>query len=350
MECLVCEDLDPRWNEYVLGHAQGTFFHLLEWRDVIRRNFNYRPLYLYAAEGNRYVGVLPLFFVKSLLFGRSLVTLPLAVYGGIVAENEEIRDSLFRHAIELGRELGVSYVEFRGNPHSNGSAFPAAKWSVPFKERDLYVTFLREIDPDPEVNLSQVPRKQRRMIRQGQKHGLRSVMDDSRLSEFYGVYAASVRNLGTPVYSYEYFSDLKQTFSDHCKLLLVEHEGETIAGVLSFFHKNQVLPYYGGSLPERRELAPNDFMYWELMSYGALNGYRVFDFGRSKKESGSFHFKRHWGFEPLALPYFYCVMNGKPIPDTSSLNPKLQWAVKLWRRLPLALTTTLGPKIVRHIP
>jgi len=97
-------------------------------------------------------------------------------------------------------------------------------------------------------------------------------------------------------------------------------------------------------------LAPNDFMYWELMSYGAANGYRIFDFGRSKKGTGSFDFKRHWGFEPRPLPYWYQSMNGHSVPDTSPMNPKLQWAIRIWRNLPLALTKGLGPHISRHIP
>ena len=49
-----------------------------------------------------------------------------------------------------------------------------------------------------------------------------------------------------------------------------------IAGVLTFFFKDQILPYYAGSLFEYRKLAPNDFMYWALMSYGCEKGYKIY--------------------------------------------------------------------------
>jgi FemAB-related protein (PEP-CTERM system-associated) len=188
------------------------------------------------------------------------------------------------------------------------------------------------------------------MIHQAQKHGLRSCMDDSRLRECFQIYAESLRSLGTPIYSYKYFLDLKKTFGDCCRILLVEYQGKAVAGVLSFLYKDQLLPYYAGCLPSYRYLAANDFMYWELLSFGAANGYRTFDFGRSKTDSGSFNFKRHWGLEPRPLPYFYYQLDSKEISDTKSLNSNLQWAIKLWRHLPLRLTMALGPRIAPHLP
>jgi len=117
-----------------------------------------------------------------------------------------------------------------------------------------------------------------------------------------------------------------------------------------FFYKDQVMPYYGGALKEYFHLAPSDFMYWQLMRYGAAHGYKIFDFGRSKQGTGSFNFKRHWGFKPQPLPYCQYALGGQRIPDTSSLNPKLQWAIRIWRNLPLEITNALGPHIVKHIP
>ena len=78
-----------------------------------------------------------------------------------------------------------------------------------------------------------------------------------------------------------------------------------MAGVMSFYYRDTVLPYYGGSIPEARNLSPNNFMYWKLMSRAGEKGCKYFDFGRSKQETGTFNFKRHMGFEPISLPYQY---------------------------------------------
>jgi FemAB-related protein (PEP-CTERM system-associated) len=349
MQAIICQEHNSRWDQYVSGHPAGTFFHEWKWREIISTSFGYEPFYLWAEDNGEIQGILPLFLVRSLLFGRSLVAIPLAVYGGVLATTASAEAILLRKATALGMECGAKYLEFRGNPHSRETTLTEpAGVGVSTRQKDLYVTFMGEIDPIDDVNLSRIPRKQRRMVRQGEKHGLRFVLDNSRLSEFYKVYAESVRNLGTPVFGYPYFENLVKSFGDRCKVFLVDFQGKVIAGVLVFFYKDQVLPYYGGALKQYFHLAPSDFMYWELMRYGAAQGFKIFDFGRSKKGTGSFNFKRHWGFEPRPLPYFYYQIRDRSIPDTSSLNPKLQWAVRIWRNLPLKLTMALGPRIVRH--
>ena len=247
MQCLLCERDDPRWDAFVQASFQGTFFHLLGWRDLIARHFSYQPVYLYVEEGGEFLGVLPLFLIRSLLFGKSLLSIPLGVYGGVVSDSEEAATLLLQKAQELARRYEVSYLEIRGNPYGKDESFYPDDAST-FKRNDGHVTFIREIDANEGSNLALIPRKQRRMIRQAQKSGLRSFMDDDRLRECYLVYAESLRNLGTPVYGFRYFQDLKKTFGDQCRTLLVEMQGKVVAGVLRFFYKDQVLPYYGGSL------------------------------------------------------------------------------------------------------
>ena len=349
MQAIICKEYDSRWDQYVLAHQGGTFFHQWKWREIISTSFGYEPLYLCAEDKGEIQGILPLFFARSLIFGRSLVAIPLGVYGGVLAATTAAETILLEKAMALGAQYGAKYLELRGNPHLPMRLSTQAVDVHPSaKQKDLYVTFVGEIDPVDDINLSRIPRKQRRMVRQGEKHGLRFVLDKSRMWEFYRIYAASVRNLGTPVFGYPYFEKVVETFGDQCGVFLVDFQDKAVAGVLVFFYKDQVLPYYGGALKECSHLAPSDFMYWELMRYGAARGFKIFDFGRSKKGTGSFNFKRHWGFEPRPLPYFYYQIRNGSVPDTSSLNPKVQWAVRIWRNLPLKLTMALGPRIVRH--
>ena len=68
--------------------------------------------------------------------------------------------------------------------------------------------------------------------------------------------------------------------------------GRPVSSVLSFYFRDEVLPYYAGDVPEARELAANDFKYWELMRRACERGCEVFDYGRSKRGAGSFAFKK----------------------------------------------------------
>jgi hypothetical protein len=90
-------------------------------------------------------------------------------------------------------------------------------------------------------------------------------------------------------------------------------------------------------------------MYWELMRRSADRGIRIFDFGRSKRGTGSFDFKKNWGFEPQQLYYEYQLHQSKEMPDNNPLNPKYQMMIKLWQRMPIALANAIGPHIVKNL-
>lgn len=328
------------WDDYVRQTPGATFFHLSGWQRVLEATFPYRSYSCAAVSGRGIEGVLPLYRVRTLPTGHSLVSTPLAVYGGVAANDEATKLALLRHAQATAERLGVRYLELRNQESIEG--LPA---------KDLYVTFRKEIHPDRDRNMAAVPRNQRRSIRQGEKFALSSTIGgEELLQDFYHVYSTSLRNLGTPAYPISLFRRMLREFGPACRILAVAHEGRTVAAVLTFFFRDEVIPYYGGSLRAGFRLAANDFMYWRLLCYGAENGYRVFDFGRSKRGSGSFAFKRHWGFEPSPLAYQYHLVRQANLPDLSPRNPRFSLPIQVWRRLPLWVTQRVGPAIVQFFP
>jgi len=193
-----------------------------------------------------------------------------------------------------------------------------------------------------------IPRKQRAMVRKGIKAELESTLDDG-VDRLHAIYAESVRNLGTPVFSKHWFHALREVFGEDCDVLTVTAAGAPVASVMNFYFRDEVLPYYGGGTAEARDLAANDFMYWEVMSRAALRGCRLFDFGRGKIGTGSFSFKKNWGFEPEPLRYAYRLRAGASIPDINPLNLKYRLFIGAWKRLPLPVANALGPWIVRGL-
>jgi FemAB-related protein (PEP-CTERM system-associated) len=327
-----------RWNRFVLEHPEGTFFHRAEWVQVLKRAFGHRSHYLYAERGGQICGVLPLAEVKSALFGHSLVSTPFCVYGGILATDVEAHSALELKACALARELNVDYLEMRNRKRSH------TNWP----SKDLYVTFRRPIDADPEKNMLAIPRKQRAMVRKGIQKNLTTAID-SGTERLYAIYSESLRNLGTPVFSKRYPRILKDVFGEDCEVLTVLHEGAPVASVLSFYFRDEVLPYYGGSVLAARSVAGNDFMYWQVMDRARERGCKLFDFGRSKRDTGSFDFKAHWGFEPEPLCYEYFLVKASQVPDLSPKNPKYERMISLWRKLPVPLTRLIGPPVARYL-
>jgi FemAB-related protein (PEP-CTERM system-associated) len=327
------------WDAFVLSHPDGTFFHRAAWATVIAKAFGHRTLYACAEQDGAITGVLPLAQVKTLLFGNTLISVPFCVYGGPLAANPETAAALSDHAASLLKQTGASAVEFRhrGDVDSDWQERPG-----------LYVTFRKAIEAHHDKNLKAIPRKQRAMVRKGIQNELRSVANrDAGL--LHGIYAESVRNLGTPVFSRRYFRMLADVFGDDCDIVTVLDGDNAIASVMNFYFREEVLPYYGGGTSAARQRAGNDFMYWEVMRRAADRGSRLFDFGRSKLGTGAFDFKKNWGFTPEDLCYRYKLAPGASIPDINPLNPKYRLFIAGWKQLPLSVANMIGPSIVRGL-
>lgn len=339
------EQDSQRWDAYVDQCPQATFFHRAGWQRVLRQAFGHRTWFYYVERAGVIEGILPLGEVRSRVFGHWLGALPFCVYGGIAASSDEARAMLDQAAQALARELGVGHLEYRNIARSHPGD---PGWIA----KPLYVTFRKAIVADDEQNMNAIPRKQRAMVRKGIKFGLQGEVDQD-VGRFYAAYARSVHRLGTPVFSRRYFALLKETFGDDCEVRVITHhgarDGELVAGVLSFFFRDQVLPYYGGGLDNARALAGNDFMYWNLMQASAARGMRLFDFGRSKLGTGAFDFKKNWGFEPEPLDYEVKLIAASAVPENNPLNPKYRLFIQMWQRLPLPVANMLGPHIVKNL-
>ncbi|MFT4517667.1 MAG: FemAB-related protein (PEP-CTERM system-associated) [Halioglobus sp.] len=329
-----------RWDSYVESAPAATFFHRAGWKNVLEKAFGHKTHFLFVEDGSEIVGVLPLAQVKSLLFGNSLSSLPFCVYGGIVADSKEAEEALRVEACRIADDLKVDALEMR-NMNATDTGWPI---------KELYFTFRKAIDPDDEVNLKGIPNRQRAMVRKGIGEGLEGEWDEQGIKRLYRVYSESVKNLGTPVFSAKYFKILQEEFKEDSDILMITHQGKDVAAVMSFYFRDEVIPYYGGSTAAARTIkGVNHFMYWELMRLASARGYRLFDFGRSKAGTGPYSFKKNFGFKPEPLPYEYHLISSDAIPDVNPLNPKYQLMIKVWSKLPLPVANVIGPFLARSL-
>lgn len=327
-----------QWDAFVESCPEATFFHKSGWKTVIEQAFHHRTHYLFAERDGTIVGVLPLTEVKSSLFGHTLVSNIFCDYCGIAAADDEARNALDQHAQSLARQLNVGHLEYRQLKPFHGD------WA----SNDLYFIFRKAIDPDIEKNMQEIPRKQRAMVRKGIKNGLVSELDEG-VDRFFALFADNVKRHGTPTLPKRYFSLLREVFGRDCEILTVTHEGQPISSVLAFYFREEVLPHHAGDSEAARHLAANDFKYWELMRRGCERGYRLFDYGRSKRGSGQYDFKKNWGFEPVQLHYEYYLVKSDSVPEHNPLNPKYRLFIELWRKLPTPVANALGPHIVKNL-
>ena len=333
-------DEEALWDNFIRRSPNGTVFHLSAWRRAVEEVFRHTPHYLVASVGNEIRAALPLFEIYGVLSGRILVSVPYAVYGGLCGTDPVARKALLEEGQQLAVRQRIRYVELR---HLNDP-------EPGLLTKSLYVTFVKLLAAEPEANMEAIPRKQRRMVRVGLKNGLEARRGWEHLGHFFDIFVANKRRLGSPSFPLQLFEAVRTHFGKEAELLTVWHEGKMVAGVISFFYGDRVMPYYGAALDEAFRLAVNDFMYWEVMRESCVGGYRVFDFGRSREGTGAYDFKHHWGFEPQPLAYQYLLMNGNAMPNLSPSNPRLRLFIEAWKRLPLPITKWVGPALTRWLP
>ena len=325
------------WDAFVRTAPDATFFHRAGWKDVLEQTFGFRSHFLTARRDGSLVGVLPLCELRPPFGQLRLLSLPFAVEAGISAADDDARGALEDAAVTLAQDIGAGYLELRDA--LDGDAFQV--------DRDIYCRFRRSLSPRDDENFARIPRKQRRMIRLGQSSQL-CARADTDVDVFYDLFARSQRRLGTPLLPRRYFAGLLRHFAEDSVVLTVWRDDIPVAGVFSFLFRHTILPYYAGSRAEFFRYGVNDFMYWELMRLACRRGITTFDFGRSRRGSGAFDYKRHWGFQPEPMGYRIHPL-GHRAPRKRTVDDAgvrlLRWG---WRRLPLPLTKKMGPFFACH--
>lgn len=333
-------DLEGAWEDFVEASPQATFAHLLGWRNVVTRTYQHMPCYLMVWEAGQVVGLLPLFLIKSKLFGRFLVTAPYLSHGGLVATSDEAASVLVQEAKAIAGRERARYVEIRSCQRiEHGLVL-----------KDSYCTFLLPLAPDPHTLWEGFEGRGRKAIKRALKSALTVERGRHLIEVFDAVLSRHMCEQGTPFHREIFYRHLLEELPNQSEILMVRREAQYLGGLLLVTYKDTVLPLYGGALAGERNTSAMSFLLWETIRYSCEKGFRCLDLGRSQWGSGSCLFKRQWGAEAVPMFYEYYLADGATMPHMFPTNPKFRLAIAIWKRLPLFVTRALGPRIICDIP
>ncbi len=332
---------DMRRIESFVGETGASLFHRPAWLRGIEAGTGQRAAGIVAERLGTVTGWLPLTEVRSVLFGRALVSSGFGVGGGIVAEDGTAARLLGEAAQGHAVRGGFAGIELRGGPIPDG-------WEA---SSDKHCGFVRSLAADDEAELLAIPRKARAEVRKGLGFGhcVTIGRGGTDLAAHYSCYSESVRNLGTPVFPRALFRAMLEAFPESSDILTVWQGDTPLASVLNFYHGGAVMPFWGGGAFAARAARANEVMYYELMLHARRQGCTRFDFGRSKTGSGPFAFKKNWGFEPEPLTYGAWTAPGAPPRNIDPTDASYSRKIELWKKLPLPVANTLGPWIARGL-
>lgn len=335
--------LHDEWGQFVAAAGWRGCHCLPEWTTILGEAFHQKPFVIFAMRENQIVGVLPLLFIKSKLFGRFLVSLPYVLnWAGVIADDDEAARGLLDRAVTLADELDVRYLELR---HEKEFQHPALSLSMN-KKAQMRMQ-LADSDEAAWKKLRSVVRTQ---VRKAEAQGLTVQWGGPELlRDFYRVFSENMRDLGTPVYTRKLFELILANLPGGAELCVVRLGKRPIASALVIHHDLLTEVPTASSLRKYRDTAANSLMYWRLIQRAIERGQQVFDFGRSTPGGGTYVFKKKWGAKPQPAIWQYYVRQGSAS-DMRPDNGKYDRAVKVWQRLPLWCSRLIGPSIVRGIP
>jgi FemAB-related protein (PEP-CTERM system-associated) len=329
------------WDDFANQHPHSSPFHLIAWKRTIKESFGYDPVYLLAERKGKVLGILPMFLIRNIFVKRALISTPFAVYGGILSGSEEVRCGLHEHAVKIGHELGVEYIELR-------NAYPDQCVIGPNVSR--YVSFSQALVPNEEELLESLPKKTRNMARKALKQPFemhRGIRDVKALDR---IHSRNMRRLGTPNFPRRYFERFLANFGEMADVREVRLNGQVMAVSLNIYFRGDMHTYHAAADTRYNALGPNTFMYFDHLRWAGQNGYASFDFGRCKRGTGVFEFKKHWNTTMRELPYEIVLVNSKGLPNFSPTNPRFHLAIEIWKRLPLPVTRAVSRVVFPLFP
>ena len=326
------------WDPFVRSQRNWTPFHLLAWRDVISRVFGHPTIYLAARDGPDLVGVLPLVLVKSIPFGRFLVSMPFVNYGGPLGGTEAIR-ALAAEATLIARAERVKLLELRSR----------VELPLDLSVSHRKITVVLDIPAgEPEKLFKSFESKLRSQVRRPQKEGIEVRFGRDQLEPFYRVFARHMRDLGTPVQPKRLFTALADAFAEDLWVGAAWYKGQPVAAGVGFRWGTEFEMTWASSLYAFNKLSPNMALYWSFMERACTEKLTLFNFGRCSEGVGTHRFKKQWGSRDEQLWWYHEGHGaaGTPSPDDGAYS----WGPRLWKHLPVGVANLIGPPIVSGIP
>jgi serine/alanine adding enzyme len=329
-------------------------YHLWEWGNAVCKTYNLWRWYFAVKEGQRIVGVLPVFYIRSMLFGDKIVSLPFCEYGGPLipdcCDQSTAKNAimmLLKKVHELAGKLMVDYVELR-QPSGLTLSFVS---SAGFRVLRRYVTFRIGLTVGESEVWKNLDGRTRRHVKKAVRMGTKIVeVNVDSLGHYYTLYVRTQKSLGSPPHSYAFFRNLHDNFvrKGLLQMLMASYEGKPAAGIMVFCFNGKL--YWWNNVLDRRygSLDPTNLLLWHVIRWGTENGFKVLDLGRTRRQDvGVHHFKNGWGGQEVGLEDYVSFLRSVKVPDP--LQRRYVLSSRFWSLLPRSLIQEVGPRLVARI-
>ena len=337
----VNEDLFERYSTFVAKHPGARFGHDLEWAMVLRDTYGVSFEHLVALDGEKVVGICPLFFCKPLIGGPHYQTSLFPSYFGPLYDSKSVVDELLDAIIS--KTSTMEYTEVL-------TPFPLpAGERLPYLEQ-LDYTYRLSLDDTPEHIYKNFRRNFKRILRDPKFHEEVDIIvdgDGSLVKEFHRLYAhLYARKHGFIPHVEKLFHNIFSYYRNGAaRIYLARHKGQYIGGIFTFWKYGEI--YCGWSAQDlNTAYFPMHFLIWKIMQDGVSQGYHWFNHGEAPRDNESLKlFKQGWGMQ--ASDTFRYFIPGKLHKPNVRLYDRYSWTEKVISILPVRVTSSFISPLIR---
>lgn len=307
------EDL---WSGYVSRHPEGNVFHTPEMFEVFRRTKNYRPE-LWAATGDDGVRAL-LAPVRITLMPRAVLaslTTRSVVYGSLLCspgDGGQEAASLLLKSYVHGTRPRPLFTELR-HLSDVGALRPAFALNG-FKSQD-HLNYLIDLDRPPGELFGAIGARTRKNIRHEinkKQVAIEEVKTREGLSACYALLCKTYGRATVPIADFSLFEAAFDVLvpKGMVRFSLATVGSSPAAASVDLLYKDVIYGWYGGIDRDFRKHAANELLTWDILRWGAENGYRVYDFGGAGDpgiEYGVRDFKAKFGGRLVSYGRHMCI-------------------------------------------
>ena len=330
------------WDTVAADSAERNFFHDSRWARVLRDTYGFTPLAFISPAGAAHPGILPVLEINSWLTGRRGTSLPFTDECEPLVDHPEAFASLWKAAIDYGRQRRWQSLEIRGGQRWFRGTTP----SVTFRGHRLTLSrseaaLFQALDPAV-----------RRGIRKADQSGL--TVEFARSPEamrvFYGLLSKTRQRHGLPPQPFSFFRMLQRTvLADGNGWVVLARKGSTpVAGAIFLHSGANVIYKFGASDEAFQSLRGNNLVMWRAIQRYAQDGLTALDFGRtSLGNEGLRRFKLSWGTTERVIAYFKYDLRRDGF--VSIRDQADGWHNHVFRRLPQCVSQCIGAALYKHI-
>ena len=322
------------WGNF-LRRNEHLIFHTSKYKEFLIKSFpNVKFEYLAVLEEGIKT-ILPIGIIDSKLIGNRIISIPFLEYGSFCGDKNYVK-AILDH-IKNNYSKKYRYLEIRaGLDYDEG----LSKYLTKLEEYKRFVLELK----NEEENWKLLDKQKRKAIRKAKKNNITvKELSKDNVEELYDLYLKNMKQFGSPPFYKDFFISFFELNLGKC--FGAFKDDKLISLLLGFTYKDRIHAVIAISDKKSLDFRPNELAHWHFIKYGIENGFKYFDLGRVREESGQYRFKQEFGCELMPLYHYYDLYKLKKIPKTDPTARKYKFAIELWKKMPIIMQRKLGPSI-----